>query len=421
MKSQYIVLIVMIWISSSCEKQEELSFQRDAEGVITSMPYQWKTSLSEDGNLISGFIHSSVTYQGNALFAAQKKGKDGSTLVMLSGKNGEVLWEFDDFYEQHKKFFSIRDLYQPEENLIFQEGKQFYHLNLVSGSTVHKANKDYRIARMSGLKNQYFIAGNFISNQDELFDGGVFSGDISYSQTDMLFKPEFNRSFPGASNEIGVVGSVEAFQEEIGDIILTYDYSTRNANAVDTYAGLYNYTKAEHIYDKQPLALGIDSYGSGKPVIYDNKIYYSPGRTIVCLDLYTGDQVWKKEFDQGFTFSGFILADDKIIANNEDTYLYALDPNTGSQLWKTKSSGTSSRMTHMNGVVYFTGGGDGLLHAVEIETGKHLWRIRSPDLTINRGAWFKDVVRVVPSNQNGNKGKVMVSSYLSAFCYEAAR
>jgi outer membrane protein assembly factor BamB len=75
----------------------------------------------------------------------------------------------------------------------------------------------------------------------------------------------------------------------------------------------------------------------------------------------------------------------------------------------------------MNGVVYFTGGGDGLLHAVEIETGKHLWRLQSPDLKHNRGAWFKEVVRTIPADAEGEKGKVIVSSYLSAFCYEAAR
>ena len=67
------------------------------------------------------------------------------------------------------------------------------------------------------------------------------------------------------------------------------------------------------------------------------------------------------------------------------------------------------------------GGGDGLLHAVEVATGKHLWRLQSPDQKGNRGAFFKRDVRVVPAEGEGEKGKVLVSSYLSAFCYEAAR
>ena len=163
------------------------------------------------------------------------------------------------------------------------------------------------------------------------------------------------------------------------------------------------------------------SYGSGTPIIYEDKVYFSPDQSIICLNLYTGKRLWKKDFPNGFTFSGFIIADGTLLANSEDTYLYALDPDTGQQLWKEKSSGTSSKMSHLNGVVYFVGGGDGLLHAVDIATGKHLWRIHSPDLEVNSGAWFKPRVSVLPAEREGEKGKVITSSYLSAFCYEAAR
>ncbi len=78
-------------------------------------------------------------------------------------------------------------------------------------------------------------------------------------------------------------------------------------------------------------------------------------------------------------------------------------------------------MSYLDGIVYFVGGGDGLLHAVEVETGRHVWRLHSPDLEENNGAWFKGDIRVLSSFGEGTKGKVIVSSYLSAFCYEAAR
>ena len=68
----------------------------------------------------------------------------------------------------------------------------------------------------------------------------------------------------------------------------------------------------------------------------------------------------------------------------------------------------------MNGVIYFTGGGDGLLHAVDAKTGQHIWKKESPDLARNDGAWFFDSV-------TGADGKIYVSSYLSLFCYKAAR
>ncbi|MFP4096219.1 MAG: PQQ-binding-like beta-propeller repeat protein [Cyclobacteriaceae bacterium] len=387
------------------------------------MPYQWKTSLSEDGNLISGFIHDEVTYQGNALFAAQREGKEGNSLVMLSGTSGEILWEFDDFFETQKSFFSIRNLYHQDGHLVFQDGRQFYHLDLATGNILQKEEKNYEATRLRGMDELYLVSNKFELADDGLFEGSIIAGNVITMENEPLITPSYSREHLSINNAVGLVGSATPFRDDSsGDMLITYDYSdVVEDGGINTYIGLYNFSKREHIYEQQPLALGIDSYGSSIPAVYEDKVYYAPGRTIVCLDLYSGEQIWKKSFPEGFTFSGFILAEDKIIANNEDTYLYALDPDTGRQLWKTKSSGTSSRMTHMNGVVYYTGGGDGLLHAVEVETGKHLWRLRSPDLKNNNGAWFKNIVRVIPPENDEEKGKILVSSYLSAFCYEAAR
>ena len=274
---------------------------------------------------------------------------------------------------------------------------------------------------MGGLGENYFIAGNFLLNQEGLYEGAVFAGNIIEQTSKLLISPEFTGNHPGASQEVGVVGSVVPFKDKNDDILLVYDYSDTQEQGANTYMGLYNYSKQELIYDSKPLALGIDSYGSGVPIIYQYRVYYAPGRNIVCLDLYSGEEMWRKTFEEGFTFSGFILVEDKVIANNEDTYLYALDPRTGKELWKEKSSGTSSPMSYLNGVIYFVGGGDGLFHAVEVETGKHLWRLQSPDLEDSNGAWFKSDVRVVPPSEESKKGRVLVSSYLSAFSYEAAR
>lgn len=412
------VFVAFMLISSSCEKQEELPFSKDSEGVLTSMPYQWKTSLSDNGTLIGGFLRPNVVYNDHMLFASQRIENE---LSMVSIATGEVLWQWNDFFDTQKKFFDIRYSHQYENHLIFQEGKQLYHLDLSNGTTLQKEEKEYRVARMAGIGTNYFIAGNFVLNKNGFYEGGVYVGDVIAQTSELLIKPKFTEKYPGASNEIGIVGSAVPFRVESNEILLTYDYSDRQSDGVNTYAGLYNYSKKEFLYDTKPLALGVNSYGSGVPIIYKDKVYYAPERAIVCLDLYSGKKLWEKEFPQGFTFSGFIVVDDKVIANNEDTYLYALDSQTGSQLWKEKSSGTSSPMAYLEGVVYFVGGGDGLLHAVEAETGKHLWRLQSPDLEINDGAWFKDEVKIVPPEEEGKKGKVLTSSYLSAFCYEAAR
>ena len=147
---------------------------------------------------------------------------------------------------------------------------------------------------------------------------------------------------------------------------------------------------------ERSVSKNLNALAGSELVVNRNNVYITAGDQIVCHSLYTGEQLWQRKFDNVFFISNFIVVGDKIIANNEDTYLYALESQTGNQIWEEKSSGTSSPMAYLNGVVYFVGGGDGLLHAVEAETGKHLWRLRSPDLEVNRGAWFKREITVLP-------------------------
>jgi outer membrane protein assembly factor BamB len=176
---------------------------------------------------------------------------------------------------------------------------------------------------------------------------------------------------------------------------------------------MYNLTQNKELYTK--TILGDNNGAFARPPILQNSIlYFDAGPWIYAFDLKTGNQIWREVFPSPFSFSGIIYHDGMIIGNCEDTFMYALDAKTGRQLWATKTAGTSSRLFEMNGVIYFTGGGDGLLHAVDAKTGKHIWKKESPDLQRNSGASFFDSV-------TGADGKIYVSSYLSLFCYKAAR
>ncbi|TAH10838.1 MAG: hypothetical protein EAZ14_07265, partial [Runella slithyformis] len=134
----------------------------------------------------------------------------------------------------------------------------------------------------------------------------------------------------------------------------------------------------------------------------------------------TGQQIWERGFRGNFLFSGFLIADGLLVANCEDTYMYGLDPNTGLDLWREKSSGTSTRLVYQDGVVYFSGGGDGLLHAVDIQKGKHLWKLQSPDFKKNSGAYFWGMVAGMPA-EGGKKGRIFASTGINVHCYEAVK
>ena len=77
-------------------------------------------------------------------------------------------------------------------------------------------------------------------------------------------------------------------------------------------------------------------------------------------------------------------------------------------------------MQELNGIIYFASGGDHKIHAVEAETGKYIWHLVSPDVENDFYDFFMPICCVIPV-QNGEKGKIVVSSYTHAYCYEAAR
>ncbi|MDT4849560.1 Outer membrane protein assembly factor BamB [compost metagenome] len=201
-------------------------------------------------------------------------------------------------------------------------------------------------------------------------------------------------------------------------IVTAYQVPTAEAeyNVIKSAFGLYNPGKKEWVYKDRML---LEPQRSGVvdwcPVIYEGKIYWNANRNIICNDLRTGREIWRKAFRQDFLFTPLIIAENRVIANNEDTWLYALDVNTGAELWKSPSAGTSSHLVYLEGYVYYIGGGDGLLHAVDISNGKTLWKLRSPDLKGDSRAHFFGGISGAPA-KNGKKGRVMASTGRHVYC-----
>ncbi len=99
------------------------------------MPYQWKTSLSTQGNLIGSFLQIDISYNGAVLLASQEG--EVSKMTMLSSATGEVLWEWNDLFDKNKYFNVVRQ-YQHKQYLAFKQGTRFYTLDLSSGATLRK-------------------------------------------------------------------------------------------------------------------------------------------------------------------------------------------------------------------------------------------------------------------------------------------
>ena len=410
-------IFLIVLLISSCEKEEVVSLRTDAEGVVVDMPYLWTSPLS-DGELIPGGIRPSLTWNEYVLFGGYSDGQQ--VLYMKHSKDGSTLWQWNDHLSEGEEL-DVRDYHQYENYLAVSQGSRAYGIDLATGSTLWRKQTNTDLgALVKGAGNRYFLSEE-ITNSDGHLEAIATVGDILTGQQYELIRPPYTYEYINPLNRISSLHSLELFIEFTGDtsMIMTYGNELPDWRN-DNFLGLYNLTQQRWIYTNKSITKN-SIFGAGTLTLSkdQDKVYLQAGKKLFCYEIATGEKRWEQTFAQGF--SDIIVAENKLLANSEDTYLYALDLGTGRQVWKEKSSGTSSPMAYLNGVVYFTGGGDGLLHAIEVATGKHLWKIQSPDLESNSGAWFKRHVAVLAPENEGEKGKVLTSSYLSAFCYEAAR
>jgi outer membrane protein assembly factor BamB len=177
---------------------------------------------------------------------------------------------------------------------------------------------------------------------------------------------------------------------------------------------LYNLTKKRivHITSLLPPETGNSPYGI--PVIDNNKVYFSVGNYVICCNIQDGKQLWKRKFQSGFLTSEIAMMDNLLIANTDDSGIYALNPLTGEIIWQNENGGASSTLFYMDGVIYFTGGGNGLLYAIDVKSGRLLWKIISPSEKQNDNDFFI-------GNVTGANGKIYVSSFTTLYCFNVAQ
>jgi outer membrane protein assembly factor BamB len=79
----------------------------------------------------------------------------------------------------------------------------------------------------------------------------------------------------------------------------------------------------------------------------------------------TGDQIWTSP----------AIADGMVYFSSTDSYLYALDGQSGQLVWKFAGGGPWSSPAVVDGVIYF--GFSSYLHALDSQTGRILWKFKT--------------------------------------------
>ena len=423
---RYFLLIVFLSFVGCIEDEHPGDEVRNLDGVLISKDYIWKKKIRE-GNY-KGPSVSPALYEGNIVLGGSNASNQ-DMLVALDTENGEEQWRWSDFIKTSSNRLNSYEygFDQFEDTWIFQSNRDFYALDLKTGSTIWKSTRsegDGVDAAIQIVDNQYYASFAFYNDTTEvptLIRGNLNDASIASIVTPPVDSIQYFLGFYGIMREPFVYkedGELHAFLSFAENVDL---YTGKAFNFVASY----NITKGDYDFEKTHLGDTVkDLPFSQRPCMYEDLMIVNSHEVLYGVDKYTGDIVWKRtDFeDRGSGMLRYQIHDDKLFGVNvigSTQHVFALNPQTGSTIWKDVNRGGDAEVIHyLNGVLYFTSRGNGHLYAYDGETGELLW-----DILPTSNATFTSYggVRVVPGSFH-EKGKVIVSADNgSVYCYEAAK
>jgi outer membrane protein assembly factor BamB len=416
-------LIGLCILFVSCSK--ELDTTTDSTGVVLIRPHIWVKSITDDGELMNSyFVYRKTQYNDNLLIGIRKKGL--RYFQLTSTIDGSAIWDWYDIIEE-RSYLEVEQPVIVNNYFIWQANYWNYCIDLNTGKTIWKNSFQENYGELPSNLGKTFIGMyNYDKNGNRPLEGGnacFMSQDNGKPYFYITPRYDTTGMQPfSISQRRGEIRFNKLFIEKTDTFLLMsiidpplYDYKYRE------YLSLYNLTKKQWIYERADM-LGTSRFGiTHEPYIYQVKVYTPFSGSIVCNDLMTGKKLWQSDVEAGtaFTKGGIIVVENKIYGNSSEGYLYSWDLETGQQLWRVRTSGMGSEFGYINGVLYFTGAGDGKLHAIEASSGKYLWKLSSPDVSKNKLAYFVNMYAI--EGKKGEKGKIIALTGLNAYCYEAER
>jgi len=318
-----------------------------------------------------------IFYKNGVLFKDNCGDGTGQKFNFFDGKTGNLIWTWKEYFSAANSNVGV-DAVKFANYIFFTNEKETYSVNLETGKTnwsgITLNSRDFLSAQNNYVYNiRIENLPTFLENSHLLRTKvDKLSWDTVYTE-----KP-IDRFVPRIENPSVWINSEG---DEIAIFQTRYYDFTHGVGRIDVVA--YNITQKKEYFrftDIDPNKLGSVNF----PYIVGNKAFIPLGFTALCIDLPNKKILWAKNFGDGeslLRFQPFIMANNKLYIKPDGFTMYAVNPDTGVELWKDTDSGAGGKgeMIYYNGVIYFTCSGNGKLYAIEEATGKKLWAEPSPN------------------------------------------
>ncbi|MEO7175883.1 MAG: PQQ-binding-like beta-propeller repeat protein [Saprospiraceae bacterium] len=375
-------LILILLLLTGCENQADP--MPDPKEDPSALKVLWSEKLNPDSTTsFTGPIH----INGDQLIFLNSYFKPHSLVQSRNIKTGKLNWTYDN-PDLGELLGSKETVFSGNEVVINAHG-HFYNINTISGASS-------LIDKQSGqglgwpaelmLFDNYLYCSNDESGVDDNFSNLV-RRKINGGEWENIFTEE--KGSDGYSDGLNIpIITVQG----LDTILLFANRMWHFANSKGRFdvmayslAGKKIKWKVDSI---DPTGLG----SSYPPIIYQGKVYFQGHHTLYCIDIESGEQLWKfamPEYLHTMLQCQPLIADNKLFLKSNDVTLYALNPQTGILDWKNEDTEyETQKLQYANGMVMFTS--HHYLLVINARTGQTIWKKKSPfeDAEANFNGWI---------------------------------
>jgi len=361
-------ILLIAGMMASCKPSDP---PKPIEPSIAESEIVWKLAADSNGLKFDG--GHPLIYNNHLIVGIEKSG--GFMIRSYDLETNEIIWENNNMPSSNFRPKGADEIHVSNNILALSSGLRILVVDLNSGKELWRAE----------LEN-----GRYRST---LIDNWLYKADYS-KQLETLYRYDL---MTGSREKVLELGLVDGYSPGImmpikwihpsGDEMLILKNRTFNwagvgqqepadASRMDILG--YNLTADTVLWYRKGIAK-ISSVAT--PVISGDKVYFYGGSKVHCIDPATGEDIW--EFQVGgsnaleFASSNILLHNDMLIAKPDSRAMYALDKETGQQIWYNPATMSSpSAMTIESDTVYFTGY---YLNGVDVNTGELVVQYESPE------------------------------------------
>lgn len=326
-------------------------------------------------------------FENNVLFSRSTFEENIDTLKLMDSKTGVLKWQWSDYLVGSKPSISHTDQVKffQSSKFLFTNWKDVYCVDAMNGKSIwrNKIESGEGHPRITVI-NDFVYHSRVLNINSTVESSYLVRANINEGKWDTAYTQAKTAGFEPRIEPPSISWKNSKNEEVIFFQIRYWDFAASKGR-IDWLAFNIHTNKQEFRLDS------IDRGQIGnvaKALISSEHVFFLCVNSLFCINKYDGTIKWSKYFDnegETFTSTSPFIAEGKLFIKPDNRTLYALDPNTGTQIWVDKDNGSScSDLSYYNGFLYYSCKGNAKLYAIEASTGKKIWAEPSPNRFKNK-------------------------------------